>query len=308
VEATKKAYKELNAILGELATAIVHTIDQVIPYLARMQSLLSQRDADRKKVLNKAGLPGWTKWAEGYAKKLNCTVRTIRLHIKQLREGYVYRASAQADVNKRRVKLDAPQQAALVRAQLAANKLVATLKSGGDWHSALVEYDKVAISPARLDEFLDALEGEDFEHEVPDAASARRFWLIPRDVYARLDEEFHFDFDACPHPRPDGYDSLNVEWGRSNYVNPPFFTLVGADGRKRGMTAWVRKAIEEQAKGNTSVLVYPQHAWVHALVEAEAEFRSLGPVEWMSVEDPSCTSRSSSPIMAFILRGAKREK
>jgi hypothetical protein len=47
-------------------------------------------------------------------------------------------------------KLDVRQQAALVKAQLATNDLVAALKFGGDWQSALAEYEKVAVTPDPL--------------------------------------------------------------------------------------------------------------------------------------------------------------
>ena len=96
---------------------------------------------------------------------------------------------------------------------------------------------------------------------------------------------------------------MAVPWGRCSYVNPPF-TTVSAAGRKVGMTAWVRRAVAEQAKGKTSVLVYPQHGWVHMLVDAGAELRSLGKVNWVDIEDETSSRAASSPIMAFILRGA----
>jgi hypothetical protein len=147
------------------------------------------------------------------------------------------------------------------------------------------------------------LEGKvDAEAERGGPGSGGRYWLTPRDVYAALDDEFNFDFDSCPFPRPEGFDGLAVPWGRCSYVNPPFVT-VAEGGRKVGMTAWVRKAIEEQAKGNTSVLVYPQHGWVHMLVKAGAELRSLGTVNWIDIEDETSSRAASSPIMAFVLRG-----
>jgi hypothetical protein len=157
---------------------------------------------------------------------------------------------------------------------------------------------KHALEAAR-----ELLEGEtDAEEERGEPGSGSRYWLTPRDVYASLHEEFNFDFDSCPFPRPAGFDGLSVPWGRCSYVNPPFVTV--AEGSKKvGMTAWVRKAIEEQAKGNTSVLVYPQHGWVHMLVEAGAELRSLGKVNWVDIEDETCSRAASSPIMAFVLRG-----
>jgi phage N-6-adenine-methyltransferase len=69
-------------------------------------------------------------------------------------------------------------------------------------------------------------------------------WLTPPDLYKQLDDEFHFYFDPFPYPRADGWDALTMEWGEMNYVNGPF---ASSDGP--GLTAVVRKAIEEQPQG-----------------------------------------------------------
>jgi len=50
------------------------------------------------------------------------------------------------------------------------------------------------------------------------AADGKHYWLTPPDLYAELDAEFHFDFDPCPYPLPDGFDGLTCEWGSSNYI------------------------------------------------------------------------------------------
>ena len=65
-----------------------------------------------------------------------------------------------ASRNSERLRLDSRQQAALVKAQAAANDLVAALKNGADWQTPLAEYEKVAVAPARLDNFLNALSPE----------------------------------------------------------------------------------------------------------------------------------------------------
>lgn len=106
------------------------------------------------------------------------------------------------------------------------------------------------------------------------------YWLTPPEIYMQLDEEFHFDFDPCPYPRPDEYNSLDISWGKSNYVNPPFRTKDSADGR--GPTAFVRKAIEEHKLGKKSVLMIPTQSYVNLLLEAGAELRSAGRVRWIS--------------------------
>ena len=40
VTGTKNTYDELNSVLENLATAVVQTLDQMVPHLAKMQSLL----------------------------------------------------------------------------------------------------------------------------------------------------------------------------------------------------------------------------------------------------------------------------
>jgi hypothetical protein len=76
-----------------------------------------------------------------------------------------------------------------------------------------------------------------------------------------------FDFDPCPFPLPEGFDGLTCEWGASNYVNPPFGSIIH-QGKKKGPTAWVRKAIAEWQKGKRVVLVYPIDKWVLMLLKA----------------------------------------
>jgi len=60
-------------------------MDQIIPHLAEMQSLLSQRGRARKKVLNAARLPSWPEYGKAYAAKLECSFRTIQGHITGLK-------------------------------------------------------------------------------------------------------------------------------------------------------------------------------------------------------------------------------
>jgi hypothetical protein len=162
VDATRKTFDELAGVLTAKASTVIHTIAEIRPHLAAMQSLLSQRGEDRKKVLQLAGLPTWTKWAVAYAAKLNCTVRTIQSHIKSLRQPE--KGKDRRIKDKALLKLDGRQQKALVRAQVAANDLAAALRSGGDWQTCLAQYERSAVSPERLDGFLSALDpGPDWQ-------------------------------------------------------------------------------------------------------------------------------------------------
>ncbi len=135
----------------------------------------------------------------------------------------------------------------------------------------------------------------------------KHYWLTPPDLYAELDAEFHFDFDPCPYPLPDGFDGLTCEWGQSNYVNPPFGSIMH-QGKKKGPTAWVRKAIEEHRKGKTVVLVYPVDKWILMLLkELGANVLNLGDVRWRATEDGSNGKGTGRHIAAFILYPANTE-
>jgi DNA N-6-adenine-methyltransferase (Dam). len=132
----------------------------------------------------------------------------------------------------------------------------------------------------------------------------KHYWLTPPDLYAKLNDEFNFDFDPCPYPLPDGFDGLTCEWGKSNYVNPPFGSIMH-DGKKKGPTAWVRKALEEWRKGKRVVLVYPVEKWLLLLVGEilgeHAQIRNLGDVKWVAIEDGSTGKGTGRHIACFIL-------
>lgn len=119
----------------------------------------------------------------------------------------------------------------------------------------------------------------------------KHYWLTPPELYKQLDNEFHFDFDPCPYPRPELFDGLTANWGKSNYVNPPF----------KGPTAWVRKAIAESQMGKRVVFVFPVDKWIHMLLAAGAKVRNLRDVKWCATEDRLPGKGTGRWIMAFIL-------
>lgn len=142
------------------------------------------------------------------------------------------------------------------------------------------------------------------------AKDGKHYWLTPKDLYNQLDSEFHFDFDPCPYPRPEGFDGLTCEWGQSNYVNPPFGSVVvevmNKKGqivqKKMGVTAWVRKAIQEYKKGKLVVLVYPIDKWVLMLLDVlGAKVRNLYDVKWEAIEDRTAHKGTGRHIACFIL-------
>ena len=126
-----------------------------------------------------------------------------------------------------------------------------------------------------------------------------RFWLTPPEFFAPLHEEFQFEFDPCPCPKPDDYNSLVLPWAKSNYVNPPFNRKDAPHG---GPSAFVRKAIAEQAQGQTSVIVLPLPWSLGLLMAAGAEMRYGGIVRWLDADTRQPCPRRAPQVVA-ILRG-----
>ena len=77
-------------------------------------------------------------------------------------------------------------------------------------------------------------------------------WATPPFVYDELNKCYNFDFDPCPYnegeiaPETDG---LKIEWGDCNYVNPPYSRSL--------KEAFVRRCVEMQKRGKTSVALLP---------------------------------------------------
>lgn len=98
-------------------------------------------------------------------------------------------------------------------------------------------------------------------------SSLRLDWKTPKMVYQVLDSEFKFDFDPCPvNP---GFDGLNIEWGQSNFVNPPY-------GRE--IPKWIKKGFEEYKKGKTVVFLIPSRTdtnWFHDYIMKADEIRFI---------------------------------
>ena len=138
--------------------------------------------------------------------------------------------------------------------------------------------------------------------------NGKHYWLTPPNLYAELDAEFEFDFDPCPYPLPEGFDGLTCEWGMRNYVNPPFGSIMhqgpnDKKPKKKGPTAWMRKAIEENRKGKMVVILYPVDKWILMMADAVGvtQIRNMGDIKWLSIEDGTEGTGTGRHIAAFIL-------
>jgi hypothetical protein len=132
------------------------------------------------------------------------------------------------------------------------------------------------------------------------AKDGKHYWLTPPELMEKLQVQFEFDFDACPYPKPEDFDGLTVEWGQSTYVNPPFGSIIH-NGKKKGPTAWMRKAIEENKKGKRVVVVYPIDRWILLMLEAGAKITDLGDIKWLATEDGSAGKGTGRHIAQFVL-------
>ena len=120
-----------------------------------------------------------------------------------------------------------------------------------------------------------------------DMLSEKRYWLTPPSLTALLEWLFPDGWwDACPYPRPKGFDSLAVKrWPakKSPYVNAPFTKKDEVGGR--GLSAWADKFVEQhQLSGTTGAMVMPVTDAVNKLLAAGAEAIPLGRLPWLDVD------------------------
>lgn len=93
-------------------------------------------------------------------------------------------------------------------------------------------------------------------------------WATPSYIYDPLNKEFSFDYDPCPLHST--FDGLSIEWGRSNFVNPPY--------SRELKEKFIKKAYEESQKGNICVLLLPVSTSTkifHEYIYGKAEIRFL---------------------------------
>ncbi|MCP4761115.1 MAG: adenine methyltransferase [archaeon] len=75
-------------------------------------------------------------------------------------------------------------------------------------------------------------------------------YATPPAFYQNLNKEFNFDFDPCPYAENEIIvDGLSIEWGQSNFVNPPY--------SQKLKEAFVIKGIQEMKKGKIVVFLIP---------------------------------------------------
>lgn len=80
-------------------------------------------------------------------------------------------------------------------------------------------------------------------------------YATPPEFYQKLHDKYNFDFDPCPYAEDEIIvDGLSIDWGKSNFVNPPYSDLA-ATGKLK--SSFVKKAIKESKKSKLCVLLLP---------------------------------------------------
>lgn len=121
-------------------------------------------------------------------------------------------------------------------------------------------------------------------------SSQRLDWKTPKAIYDTLNTEFNFDFDPSPADNKFDYrrnngqellpfftdnmedpvtDGLSIEWGYSNFVNPPY-------GKE--LPKWIKKGYEEWQASKTVVFLIPSRTdtrWWHDYVMKADEIRFI---------------------------------
>lgn len=96
-------------------------------------------------------------------------------------------------------------------------------------------------------------------------------WKTPTYLYNSLNAEFHFDFDPCPLMHDTNlWNGLEIEWGKSNFVNPPYSRKLKEE--------FIKKAYIEAQKEKTVVMLLPVSTSTkifHEIILPHCEIRFL---------------------------------
>jgi len=90
-------------------------------------------------------------------------------------------------------------------------------------------------------------------------------WQTPKELYDKLNAEFHFNDDPCPIG---GTEGLLREWGTSVFLNPPYSSPA----------PWCARAVQEMKKGKLVVGLLrgdTSTRWFHEFVLPYAELRFI---------------------------------
>ena len=108
-------------------------------------------------------------------------------------------------------------------------------------------------------------------------SSKTDLWETPKDLFDKLNNEFHFTLDVCATPenaKCDSFytkeqDGLSQQWKGVVWCNPPYGKQIGS---------WVRRGFFASISGNTVVMLLPARTdtrWFHEYIYGKAEIRFI---------------------------------
>ena len=108
-------------------------------------------------------------------------------------------------------------------------------------------------------------------------SSKTDLWETPKDLFDKLNKEFHFALDVCATPEnakceefyTKEQDGLKQPWKGTVWCNPPYGRQIGE---------WVRRAFLASKSGNTVVMLLPARTdtrWFHEYIYGKAEIRFI---------------------------------
>jgi hypothetical protein len=123
-------HKDCARFAEHLVRAEVTLKSGLIPKLAEMQALLSQRGSEHTlKLMKELGLPTWTAYITGICRELNINIRAVQRALKRFREP---RKRPPKGEKEKPVVLTKKQQRRLLEASVAANDALQAMHHGGD--------------------------------------------------------------------------------------------------------------------------------------------------------------------------------
>jgi site-specific DNA-methyltransferase (adenine-specific) len=94
-------------------------------------------------------------------------------------------------------------------------------------------------------------------------------WETPKELYDKLNKEFTFDYDPCPLNAK--FNGLLTEWGKSNFINPPYSRKIKEQFIERAHYLW-------KTQNKRSVLLLPVSTSTkifHKYIYNQAEIRFI---------------------------------
>ena len=122
-------------------------------------------------------------------------------------------------------------------------------------------------------------------------------WKTPIDFYNKLNKEFNFDFDPCPYQHDMSWNGLEIEWGKRNFINPPYSNVIG----------FLKKAHYELKFGNAELCVFLTFSntdtkWFHNYCYGIGELRFIKGRLKFEDENGNAKNSAMRPSMLVIFR------